>query len=705
MKALIVAFVAAGAFLVGSFYPEPDPSEKEDLIMYSVSSILEQVHFRPLEINDDFSEKAFNYYLDMLDNSKRFLTQEEVDQLAIYKDQIDDQYKERNLDFFNLSETLINSAIERAEVIYKEEIQKDFEFESNEMINVDREEVPFAQNEEELRDSWRKMLKYEILMRLEEKLEDQEDAEEKKDEETLKKESIEDAKEMFDDWFKRLGEIRRSDRFEAYLNTITHLHDPHTDYYNPKEKEDFNIAMGGRFEGIGARLSKDGDYTVVTDIIVGGPAWKAGELEVDDHILAVKQEDEEEALDVVGMRNDDVVTHIRGKKGTKVTLTVKKKDGTSRDITIERDVVIIEEGNAKSAILEQADSGNKVGYIWLPKFYADFETKDGRSCAVHVAQEVEKLKAENVDGIVLDLRNNGGGSLRDVVQMSGLFIDKGPIVQVKPRGRKAYVLDDEDSEVQYNGHLIVMVNGYSASASEILAAALQDYDRAVIVGSKSTFGKGTVQRFYDLDRAIRGNDNLKPLGEVKLTTQKFYRIDGGSTQLKGVVPDIILPDNFHYIDVGEKQYDYAMEWTEIDPVNYNKQDYVMPDLEMLKNNSSKRVEKSEAFELVLENAERLKRNREDREYSLNFDEFNAEVDRRESEADRFRNLWKEPIEGLSASNLAVDMEFIQADSSRIARNDVWIEDLTKDIYIKEVLEIMDDMIEQSPKITSVEKKQ
>ena len=693
MKALILAIIAGGAFMAGSLFPDPDPKEKEELILYAISNFLEQVHFRPIDLNDEFSENAFNYYLDLLDNSKRFMTQDDIAKLESFKYAIDDQFKDKNFEFFNTSVVVINDAIERSEKIYKEVISGTFDFEIEESINMDNDSKAYPANESELKETWRKMLKYEVLIRYEDKLEKQEKAEEKAEISSLMNESYKETKEMFDDWFKRLSKVRRSDRFESYLNTITHMFDPHSDYYNPKEKEDFNINMGGRLEGIGARLQTDGDYTKVVNIIVGGPAWKGKELEVDDLITAVQQKGEESVLDITGMRVDDVVQHIRGKPGTVVLLTVKKKDGTLRVIEIERDLVIIEEGNAKSVLLEIDDSPHKVGYIRLPKFYADFESKNGRSCAVDVATEIEKLKSENVDGIILDLRNNGGGSLRDVVQMSGLFIDEGPIVQVKPRGRDPYVLEDEDPETKYDGHLIVMVNGYSASASEILAAALQDYERAVIVGSKSTFGKGTVQRFYDLDRAVRGNADLKPLGQIKLTTQKFYRITGGTTQLEGVIPDIILPDNFHFLEIGEKEYDYAMEWTEIKPVEFTKPDYKLPGLNELKAKSESRIGKHPDFQLVLENASRLKKNRDDKEYSLNFETFDKEMDEREREAEKFKNLWDEPIPGLSARNLDIDQQFIQADSSRIARNDVWIKDLKKDIYLDEALNILADMIE------------
>lgn len=707
MKAILLGLIAAGAFAISSIFPQggdPDPREKEALILYAVSNYLEQVHYRPLDLNDDFSKNALKYYLDQLDNNKRFLLQSDVEELMTYELTLDEEFKEKSFDFFNMSEAKIKEGIDRSEAVYREVIEMEFDFTKNEEINLDDESKAFPTTIDELKEEWRKMIKYEILVRYEDKLEANDELSDKATPEFLKNEAYEDTKEMFDDWFKRLGKIRRSDRFESYVNTLTHMYDPHSDYYNPKEKEDFNINMGGRLEGIGARLQTDGDYTKVVDIIVGGPAWKGKELEVDDLITAVQQKGEEEVLDITGMRVDDVVQHIRGKKGTTVFLTVKKKDGRMIDVEIERDIVVIEEGKAKSAILEKEGEAHKVGYIRLPKFYADFESKDGRSCAVDVALEVEKLKKENVDGIILDLRNNGGGSLRDVVQMSGLFIDEGPIVQVKPRGRDAYVLEDEDPETKYDGHLIVMINGYSASASEILAAAMQDYDRAVIVGSKSSFGKGTVQRFFDLDRAVRGNADLKPLGQVKLTTQKFFRVDGGSTQLKGVTPDIVLPDNFHYIDIGEKQYEYAMEWTEIETVEIEKPSFAVKNLDELKQKSATRIAEDEQFQLVLENAERLKENRDDKVYSLNFKMFNEEIDGREQEAEKFKSLWKDPIVGNQAMNLPVDKDFIQQDSSRIARNDVWIKDIKKDIYLDEALNIMADMISAVPSIGAVEEK-
>ena len=517
----------------------------------------------------------------------------------------------------------------------------------------------------------------------------------------LLKEAKEESKENFEDYFERLNKLRRSDRFETFLSAITNYFDPHTDYFNPKAKQDFDINMGGKLEGIGARLSTDGDYTKVVNIIPGGPAYQGKQLEVDDLILAVKQE-EGDVVDIVGWRIDDVVQKIRGKKGTVVTLTTQKKDGNIIEIKIERDRVIIDESFARSAILDLKGTANNIGYIKLPKFYSSFENEDGNSCAVDVAKEIEKLKEENVNGIILDLRDNTGGSLSDVVDMTGLFIEEGPIVQVKPKDRAAYVHKDKDPTVQYDGPLIVMTNHLSASASEILAAALQDYDRALIVGSKSTFGKGSVQRFFDLDRALKGNTEFKPLGNLKISMQKFYRVNGGSTQLKGVTPDIILPDNYHYIETGEKEYENALAWTEIEKEDYSQDVVKLQNKSKIVALSNQRVEQDDKFKLILENANRLKENRDQSEYPISVSEYNNLIEKRKNEAKKFENLYDDEVAYLHVRNMAVDTAYINSDESIVGRNEAWVEGIKKDFYLEETLHILRDLINLEESYSAIE---
>lgn len=689
--------------------PETVDPSKEALIIQSMVGGLNQLHYRPKSIDDEFSAEVYDLYLDRIDNARRWLTKKDLRKLEPFKYSIDEQINAGQYDFFNLSVELLESGVEKTQKIYQELLAEPFDFSKKEYIEFDEEKKPFAKDDRQLIDYWRKALKYEVMVKIINKQKAQEErlteakeatAEEKAEMEPVKelsfeeieKEAREEVLKNFEDLYKRIEKLRRSDRLSDYLNTIANIFDPHTGYYLPKDKENFDINMSGTLEGIGARLQTDGEHTKVVSVVPGGPAWKQKDLEPKDLILMVAQKDEK-PVDVSGFRIDDVVKLIRGKKGTQVTLTVKKVDGTMMDVTIIRDVVQLEESYAKSAVLQREGADKKIGYIKLPRFYADFNRKGGRSCATDVAAELDKLKEENVDGIILDLRNNGGGSLRDVVRMSGLFIEEGPIVQVKARNRPAEVLRDKDARVQYDGPLVVMVNSFSASASEILAAALQDYERAVIVGSNRTFGKGTVQRFLNLDRAVTGQLDAKPLGDIKLTIQKFYRVDGGSTQLLGVEPDIVLPDRYHFMKTGEEEQDYAMEWTEINEVAHNQSVTELDNLASIKEASKSRVENSEPFQKVIANARRLKKQRDISAYPLNMEEYDQFRKNREAEAKKYEKIFPE-IEGLSVMNPSADMEAIQMDSVKIAQNDEWFKGLQKDHYVDEVLNIMDDMMKE-----------
>lgn len=682
------------ALLAAAYYPQPHNAEKEAVLVKAVLSGFGQLHYQPKKINDEFSAEIFDFYLDQVDGGRRFLTQEDIAKLEGYRTDIDDQAENGTFEFFNASVQMLEAALDKTQGYYRKMLETPFDYHVQEVIEMDGEKKPFAKDDNQLKEYWRKYLKYETIERIVNKTKAQEEKGEEeapKPFEELEEEARAEVLEFLDDWYSRMRKLKREDRLSVYLNTFTHIFDPHSEYYKPIDKENFNIRFSGRLEGIGASLRTEGDYTKVVRIVVGGPAWKQKELEENDVILKVKQEDEDEPVDITGMVIDDVVQLIRGDKGTEVTLTVKKIDGSVQDITITRDVVVLEEQFAKSLIIGGEASEERIGYILLPSFYADFQDKNGRFCSKDVAAEIEKLKAKDVDGIILDLRYNGGGSLRDVVKMTGLFIEKGPIVQVKSRRSDAEVLRDTDSRVQYDGPLIVMVNSYSASASEILAAALQDYGRAVIVGSPSTFGKGTVQRFIDLDRTIRGFNELKPLGEIKLTTQKFYRVDGGSTQLKGVTPDIILPDNFFYIKTGERDRDYAMEWSEIEAVDYEQDVLKVNNISKLRRNSEMRIEANPAFQKILANAKRVAQRREATSYPLELEAYKEMREERQKQADEFDGVMDQVVlEDLR--NLEEDLPAIASDESKKARNDEWLENVSKDIYIKETIEIMRDMI-------------
>lgn len=680
--------------IVAAFYPKFDDSKKESLLMFSILKVMNQLHYQPPEVDDKFSRQFFDLYLDRIDSGRRFLTQQDIKQLEKYKTDLDDEAVTGKFDFFNLSLELLNKGIDKTQNYYREILAEPFDLTKDEYIELDSEKREFSKNDAELREFWRSYLKYQAVSRITDNLEAQEeieDGEAPKTIEELEKEAREDLIEQYDDWFSRMKKIKRATRLSYYLSAFTNIFDPHSDYLQPRDKQNFDIRVNGRLEGIGATLSQLGEYTKVSSIVVGGPAWKGKELQENDIILKVRQEDEEEAVDMTGLLTQDVVTYIRGKKGTKVYLTVKKQDGSIKEIEIVRDLIEFEETFAKSLILDGAKPNEKIGYINLPSFYADYNSPDGRKCSKDIAKELEKMKAEGVDGVILDVRNNGGGYLNEVVNMSGLFIEEGPIVQAKYRGRDPEIWEDQDPRVQYDGPLIIMTNVFSASASEILAAAMQDYGRALIVGSKSTHGKGTVQRFWPLDRLVQGNEDLKPLGEVKLTIQKYYRIDGGSVQLRGVTPDIVLPDTYHYVEMGERDYDNPLPWTEIDALSYDQNVYQLRNVEQLRASSEKRVAETEVFNKILENAQRIKMQREETKYPLNMEQFQALAEKRNAKAEEFSDLFEQVVNA-NVKNLKDDLERVNADEAEKERNKNFIESVSKDVHIHETLNIMHDLI-------------
>lgn len=691
--------VVALAFTIAAFYPKPATinPEKESIMMRALLTFVNQLHYNPKPINDDFSATLYDYYLDKVDGGRRFLTQEQIDQLAPYQSQLDDEIQAGTYGFFDQVLEYLDVGIAKAEAYYPEILAQPFDFEKEESIEFIREDRPYAKNDAELRESWRKALKYDVLTKVARRLEREADKGEEaapKSVEELENEARAEVKESWDKIFNQISKTTRLSRLSVYLNSITQIFDPHSQYFEPIAKQNFDMRMTGEYEGIGARLTLDGDYTTVVEVMAGGPAWRGKELREKDAFLKVAQGDEDDWVDIVGWSTDDVIQLIRGKKGTKVRLTVRSADGTIKEISFIRDKIKMEETFAKSLILDGPSDGERLGYIYLPSFYGNFQDPNGRTCAKDVANEVEKLKAEGVDGIMLDLRYNGGGYLGEAIKMAGLFIESGPIVQVKSRTKEAEVYRDMDKRVQYDGPLAVMTNDFSASASEIVAAALQDYDRAVIIGTASTHGKGSVQRIYDMDRVVRDNENIKPLGNVKVTMQKYYRIDGGSVQLRGVTPDIILPDNYQEIELGEAQEDYPLPWTEIDPLEYSQSTYVLSSkyMDKLRKKSQKRVEENKSFQLINENATRVAKNRDDIAYPLNLEAYQAFTAKRKAEADRFKDI-AENAANVTANNLKADYNYIHENEKNEALNKDFVKSVSKDIYIKETINVLHDLID------------
>jgi carboxyl-terminal processing protease len=619
------------------------------------------------------------------------LLKEDVDALSKYKQKIDDEIQNGTLDFYNLSAKLIADRIKEKELWSREILSKPLDYTVDEEYQTDGDKTTYANSVADLKIEWAKMLKYQVLSRLDDAMTNQEKAKAKKDTVFVEKsfDSLEvDARRKTlkgnEDWFKRLSKISSKDRYSTYLNTITGLYDPHTEYFAPKDKKKFDQSMSGQFEGIGARLqSKDG-ILKVSEIIVGSPAFKQGELKAGDEIHKVAQ-GANEPKDITDMDMDDAIELIKGKKGTEVRLTVKKPDASFKVITIIRDVIEMEDTYAKSAIL---NNKKKIGYIYLPMFYADFTRNGAHRCSEDIRKEVEKLKKEGVEGIIIDLRDNGGGSLQEVVEMGGLFVPKGPMVQVKGKTGPPNIMENKYSKVVWDGPLAVMINHGSASASEILAAAIQDYKRGVIIGTQS-FGKGTVQSFLDLDQYVLPQfDSLRPLGSVKITMQKFYRVNGGATQLKGVMPDVALPDPYEFLEVGEKDMDYPMPWDEISKATY--QEFVTINYDKVKKSSSERVKQSPAFKLIDAEAKELKAKKDDTKYNLKLEKYRAELKQLREQNKKYDSL-KQDIKGFTADIVLVDKESMKADTVKLNKEIKWTKNIAKDNYIYEASNVLNDM--------------
>lgn len=669
---------------------------KDQVLMKLIMDVLESNHYQPQELNDEFSRKVFDLYLERLDYSKRFLLAQDVEALREYETKLDDQIKAGDFKFLDFSFELLQRRLKEAQGYYTEALEKPFDFEVNESIETDEEKRTFSKNRDELKMQWHRLLKYQVLSRISE----MEERQAKAESDTIAKLTFTEieakaragVKKNNDRFFERMSKWERVDQQEVFINSVLNVFCPHTGYFAPKDKENFDISMSGQLEGIGAQLQEEDGYIKVSSIIPGSPSYRQGELEEGDYILKVAQ-GSAEPVDITDMRLDEAVKLVRGKKGTEVRLTVKKPNGAIVEIAIVRDIVILEETYAKSAVITN-ESGARIGYIFLPKFYADFNKLGGRAAASDVEKELEKLKAEGIDGIVLDLRNNGGGSLQDAVDMTGLFISSGPVVQVKSRFAKPRVLTDTKSAVVYDGPLVVMVNHFSASASEILAAAIQDYDRGVIIGAESSFGKGTVQKFVALDPiAGEANSQYRPLGEVKLTSQKFYRISGATTQLEGVVPDIKAPDQYNYLEVGEKEHDYALGWDQIDPADYRQWKPLYNEQQVIEA-SLKRMAASPALAKVNESSKRLKEQNDQSLVSLRYTDFVA-LQRELEAANKELDELLVPIEPLIISNAAADLAAIEADTVKTDLNQKWLKKLKKDPLINEAVYVVGDMKTQA----------
>lgn len=695
----IILLVTALSAVLWSFVPknsDNDP-EKDKVLIELLTLVLERGHYSPIKIDDAFSKNVYNKYLNGLDPTKRFFIESDLEEFSKFETTIDDLIKNKDLTFFEVTNKRILKRISESQSIYREILSKPMDFTINETINTDYEKQFYAKNRQDLLSTWKKQLKLSILPSIVDK--QKIEVEKKIKDATYQQKSYVDIEaevrkstlNSLDEYFSfLLKELDRNDWFSIYINAIVERFDPHTFYFSPDDKEKFDITMSGKFEGIGARLQKKNDVVEVSELISGGPAWRGKKLEAGDLILKVAQ-GKDEPVDIAGMRLDDIVKKIKGPKGTEVKLTVKKVDGTLDVISIIRDEVETEETFAKSSVIEK--EGVKYGIIYLPKFYISFDNTDKRDAFKDVAIELEKLKKQGIQGVIMDLRGNGGGSLETVVHMTGLFIKDGPIVQVKSSGKPQEILSDKDSRVQWDGPLVVMVDNFSASASEIFAAAIQDYKRGIVIGSKHTYGKGTVQNVIDLNQFIRGT-SYGDLGAIKTTTQKFYRINGGSTQREGVKSDVVLPDRYAYLNMGERDEKEALSWDKIEQAIYTP---VSSGFESVISRSEIRVKSNDKFKLIDENAKWIFNRKDIHVYNLNLIRFKTEIENSEKELKKFKTIsdYTNSLKFTSTNN--------EKDPTSKEKRLRWHEEMGKDIYLEEGVNILTDLNSKDLKVAQSKK--
>lgn len=705
------------AFLSMSFlafcFCKPFASDKENeddykKIMRNTRTTLKYIHYKPATINDNFSEKVFAKYLEFIDPAKRLLLKSDYDYFNKDIHNQDDFFNNEDLTFYFATVDTIYKRIEEVEAFSKEIFEQPMDFTVKEDFVIDPKTIDYAKDKAELKDRWRKYLKYNIMLEIISMQDELDERKKQKDsiaetkENTLddsdnkkkitkdtpfsevEKIARDEVKDLILDYFRRLKQRKRETYFSMYMNSFTVQYDPHTVYFSPQDKEDLDISMSGQLEGIGAQLQDKKGYATIASLVVGGPAWKDGRLQVGDQIIKVAQGKKGEAVNIVGMLLDEAIRLIRGKKGTEVILTVKKKDGSQQEISLIRDIIETDETFARSAVITD-EKGDKYGIIYLPEFYTSMNGTESRDPSDDILREINELKKENIKGLVMDVRNNPGGSLEEVIEIAGLFIKNGPIVQVKRSDGMMKIHEDRDPMIAYDGPLVVMINELSASASEILAAAMQDYGRAVVVGSPQSFGKGTVQTIFPVDQQNRSEE----LGALKLTIQKFYRVNGGSTQLRGVNSDIAMVDQYTYSEINEGSRKESLPWDQIAALNIERWKPEI-NLQTIIERSKARLSDNANLRLIDESAKFMKSLEDTKSIPLNLEDYKKFRDGREKNIEKFEVLDKYKNK-LKFSNTQRELQKIKNDTVLKTRRENWHKSLEKDLYLEESIHVLRDI--------------
>lgn len=684
--------------LMFCFNAPQNDDEKMQTIMVSVKNTLSYLHYSPKPINDAYSQDVYDKYFEGVDASKRYFLQSDMDEFKKHYTKLDDYLNQGNLVFYKLTIDRLYQRVDEIDKMTQDILSKPINLEENDELVLEPKKRTNPVNAKQQREEWKKYIKYNILQEIE-TLNSKEEAQKKKKDsvvnnklpdtikyapttaEQKRVKATSEVKDLITDSFRRFKKRKKMDWFTVYMNAYTEVFDPHTNYFSPKNKEEFDAQFTGKIIGIGALIQEKRGYLYLGELTIGAPAWKSKQLTAGDKILKVKSKPNEEPVNVVGMLSDEAVRLIRGEKGTPVTLTVEKKDKTIKEVTMIREEVAIEDTFARSIVVN-SKNGKKYGFIYLPSFNVDFEDAKGRNASDDIKAELIKLKKENVEGIILDLRSNGGGSLTEVGDIMGLFMNAGPYVQVKDSRGKIQVLSNKSNDPIWTGPLVVMQNELSASASEILAGAFQDYGRAAVIGSPSSFGKGTVQTFVELNRFLNTNDDF---GALKLTIQKFYRVSGESTQRKGVEADLKMKDFFSYAEVGERFDQFALPWDKIETTSYKKltglnipQLQAELDKQLVDNNNYKMLQESAEWKEALDKEETI---------TLNQTKFNELMKKRKAQIDKFKGLDKFN-NGLKFTLHTDEAERLKKDEAFAKKTENWRKNLERDFYLEETVYVL-----------------
>lgn len=684
--------------LMFCFNAPQNDDEKMQTIMVSVKNTLSYLHYSPKPINDAYSQDVYDKYFESVDASKRYFLQSDMDEFKKHYTKLDDYLNQGNLVFYKLTIDRLYQRVDEIDKMTQDILSKPINLDENDELILEPKKRVNPIDSKQQREEWKKYIKYNILQEIETLTSKEEAQKKKKDSvvnnklpdtikyapttaEQKRVKATAEVKDLITDSFRRFKKRKKMDWFSVYMNAYTEVFDPHTNYFSPKNKEEFDMQFVGKVIGIGALIQENKGYLYLGELTIGAPAWKSKQLTAGDKILKVKSKPNEEPVNVVGMLSDEAVRLIRGEKGTPVTLTVEKKDKTIKEVTMIREEVAIEDTFARSIVVN-SKNGKKYGFIYLPSFNVDFEDPKGRNASDDIKAELIKLKKENVEGIILDLRSNGGGSLTEVGDIMGLFMNAGPYVQVKDSRGKIQVLSNKSNDPIWTGPLVVMQNELSASASEILAGAFQDYGRAAVIGSPSSFGKGTVQTFVELNRFLNTNDDF---GALKLTIQKFYRVSGESTQRKGIEADIKMKDFFSYAEVGERFDQYALPWDKIEATSYKKLNGL--NIPQLKAEVEKQIAESPSYKLLQQSAEWKEALDKEETITLNQAKFNELMKARKAQIDKFKGLDKFN-NGLKFTLHTDEAERIKKDEAFAKKTENWRKNLERDFYLEETVDVL-----------------